>query len=186
MKMLIQLCCCKKMSLPLKLFTMQKANLGICMRSKWNRSLNRLNYRLWASTLLVKVSVIIMSDFCYAETDFKWRSDIKCNKYILSSKSQPIPLITTYPLNHRLTLNIHSLRRSTVTVDDNGHKLQFTDKRFKIHKYLGPFAHRNSVNAHRNSRNVIILATLAPGEMRLALNHTGSGFGWVTHLSENE
>ena len=127
-----------------------------------------------------------MGDFCYAETDFKFRSGIICNEYILSSKAQPIPLITAYPLNHKLTLNIHSLRRSTVISDDNGRKLQFTDKCFKLHKDLGPFTHRNSVNAHRNSRNVIILATLAPGEMRLALNHTESGFGWVSHLSENE
>ena len=127
-----------------------------------------------------------MSDFCYAETDSKLGSGIKCNELILSSKSQPIPLITTYPLDHNLTLNIHSLRISTVTSDDNGRKLQFTDKCFKIHKYLGPFAHRNSVNAHRDSRNVIILATLTPGEMRLALNLTEKGFKWVSHLSENE
>ena len=89
-----------------------------------------------------------MSDFfffCYAETDLKWG-------------------------NHKLTLNINSLRRSTVFSDDNGRKLQFTDKCFKIHKYWGQFTHRNSVNAHRNSRNVIILAILTPGEMRLALN----------------
>ena len=75
---------------------------------------------------------------------------------------------------------------STVTSDDNGRKLQFTDKCLKIHRYLGPFAHRNSVNAHRNSRSVIILATLTPGEMRLTLNLTECGFVWVSHLGENE
>ena len=125
-----------------------------------------------------------MSDFCYAETDFKLGSDMKCNEYILSCIAQP--LITTCPLNHKLTLNIHALRRLTVTSDDSGRKLQFTDKCFNIYNYLGQFTHKYSVDAHRNSRNVIILGNLTPGEMRLALNLTESGFGWVSHLSENE
>ena len=112
-----------------------------------------------------------MSDFYYAESDFKWVSGIKCIKYILFSKSQPIPLITTYPQNHKLTLNMQSLRKSIVTSDNIGRKFQFEGKSFKIHKDWGPFAHRNSMNAHRNSRNVIVLATLARGDMKL---HTPS------------
>ena len=60
-------------------------------------------------------------------------------------------LFSTGEYGPKLTCNIH-----LVTSDNIGRKLQFTGKSFKIHKDLGPFAERNSMNAHRNSRNVII------------------------------
>ena len=63
----------------------------------------------------LKVGQITESDFRWAEFAFTMTSGIKCNEYILSPKSQPIPLIITYLLKHKLAVKIHFLRRSTVS-----------------------------------------------------------------------